>query len=115
MSEYIKTEWKNGDVITAEKLNHIEDGIAGGSGDFQIVGIAAGGTTTFNTIPKGLSIDDLVGAVINFVYKQSDDAADSMTNTIVVAATDVGDKILLTPGGANISYKYYPATGAITM
>lgn len=25
---YIKTEWQTGDVITAEKLNHIEDGLA---------------------------------------------------------------------------------------
>lgn len=32
MSEYIKTEWNTGDVITADKLNHIEDGIANRSG-----------------------------------------------------------------------------------
>ena len=24
---YIKNDWKNGDVISAKKLNHIEDGI----------------------------------------------------------------------------------------
>lgn len=30
---YIKQNWQNGDVITADKLNHMEDGIAeGGSG-----------------------------------------------------------------------------------
>lgn len=29
---YEKTEWKNGDTITAEKLNHMEDGIAEGGG-----------------------------------------------------------------------------------
>lgn len=27
---YTPTEWKNGDVITAEKLNHMEGGIAAG-------------------------------------------------------------------------------------
>lgn len=27
---YEPTNWKNGDIITADKLNHIEDGIAGG-------------------------------------------------------------------------------------
>ena len=27
---YTKTTWSTGDVITADKLNHIEDGIAGG-------------------------------------------------------------------------------------
>lgn len=30
---YAKQTWNNGDVITADKLNHMEDGIAeGGSG-----------------------------------------------------------------------------------
>ena len=29
---YTKQTWANGDVITAEKLNHIEDGIAGAGG-----------------------------------------------------------------------------------
>lgn len=28
---YIKQTWANGDIITAEKLNHIEDGIASGT------------------------------------------------------------------------------------
>lgn len=30
---YEKQTWANGDVITADKLNHMEDGIAGGSSD----------------------------------------------------------------------------------
>lgn len=35
---YNKTTWTNGDVITAEKLNHMEDGIAsGGSGGVLVV------------------------------------------------------------------------------
>ena len=35
---YIKNSWKSGDVITATKLNHMEDGIAeGGSGGDQQV------------------------------------------------------------------------------
>lgn len=28
MPEYTKTNWQNGDIITAEKLNNIEDGIS---------------------------------------------------------------------------------------
>jgi len=35
---YTKTNWKTGDTITADKLNHIEDGIAEGS---------SGGNITF--------------------------------------------------------------------
>lgn len=37
MSEYTPTVWKTGDIITAEKLNNIEEGIAnagGGESDF---------------------------------------------------------------------------------
>jgi len=29
---YEKQEWANGDIITADKLNHMEDGIASGGG-----------------------------------------------------------------------------------
>ena len=41
MSEYVPTEWKCGDILTAEALNKIEQGIAnadcggGGSSDFS--------------------------------------------------------------------------------
>lgn len=31
MADYTKTNWQNGDIITAEKLNNMEDGIAGSS------------------------------------------------------------------------------------
>lgn len=38
---YIQTEWKNGDTITAEKLNHMEQGIedasAGGGGGSNVI------------------------------------------------------------------------------
>ena len=34
---YKKQTWKNGDIITAEKLNHIEDGIANLVFDFNSV------------------------------------------------------------------------------
>ncbi len=60
MSEYIKTEWNTGDVITAEKLNHIEDGIANNS---KIYVTAEPGT---NKIAKDLTEDDLLNMVINF-------------------------------------------------
>lgn len=48
MSEYTPTVWRTGDVITAEKLNKIEEGIAnaegGGESDFSVaeVTITAG-------------------------------------------------------------------------
>ena len=44
---YEKHEWVNNEVITAEKLNHMEDGIAdGGSADFVIA--FSGSNATFD-------------------------------------------------------------------
>ena len=34
---YEKTTWQSGDVITAEKLNKIEDGITQGNNDFIVI------------------------------------------------------------------------------
>lgn len=34
---YKKNTWANGDTITAEKLNHMEDGIAEGGGGFVFI------------------------------------------------------------------------------
>jgi hypothetical protein len=38
---YIPTEWKTGDIVTAERLNHAEQGIAdaGGSGDTVVYNV----------------------------------------------------------------------------
>lgn len=33
---YIKNVWKDGDIISSERLNHMEEGIANVSGDFEL-------------------------------------------------------------------------------
>lgn len=33
---YVKNEWKRGDIVTAEKLNHMEDGIVGVGGGAMV-------------------------------------------------------------------------------
>ncbi len=47
---YTKTNWKDGDVISAEKMNKIEQGIedAGASGGGNNVFVVDFGTATFN-------------------------------------------------------------------
>ena len=53
---YTKTNWKDGDVISAEKMNKIEQGIAdagssGGSGDVLVVDID---TATFSEMYEAI-------------------------------------------------------------
>ena len=45
---YEKQNWKNGDVITESKLNHMEDGIAGGGGVLVVNATTEGQTTTLD-------------------------------------------------------------------
>lgn len=61
---YNKQYWANGDLITAAKLNHMEDGIAeGGSG-------SGGGALVINVNPSGdpigttLTLDKTAGEII---------------------------------------------------
>ena len=42
---YDKQTWTTGEVITANKLNHMEDGIAAGGGSVLVVGYTADGET----------------------------------------------------------------------
>ena len=46
---YTKQTWETGDVITAEKLNHMEDGIGGtsGAGEILIIHVTYDNTGTF--------------------------------------------------------------------
>lgn len=45
-SEYVPTVWENGDIITAEKLNHIEQGIVAGGDTEQWETLFEGEVTT---------------------------------------------------------------------
>lgn len=50
---YVPTNWATGDVITAEKLNHIENGIASFIVNFKItVGVSNGNLLTISEIDK---------------------------------------------------------------
>ena len=45
---YTKQTWNNGDVISADKLNHIEDGVANGAKILQVTATTSGVTTTLD-------------------------------------------------------------------
>ena len=64
---YDKTTWQTGDVITANKLNHIEDGIANGGG-VVVVHVTEEGDTftldkTWNELQELLASGALVATV----------------------------------------------------
>lgn len=54
---YTPTEWKNGDTITAEKLNHIEEGIE--NNNERIIELDSSGITN---IESGLGVEDIFNA-----------------------------------------------------
>lgn len=65
---YSKQTWTNGDVITAEKLNHMEDGIAAGGGavfDFRLKGTTDFQEGTYTLEAVGPSFADLEAKATN--------------------------------------------------
>jgi hypothetical protein len=73
---YTPTEWKNGDVITAEKLNKLEDGVAsagGGVEPFVVTfsqpefGGAVTADKTYTEIHEALQQGKVVSGILNRV------------------------------------------------
>lgn len=74
---YEKQTWKNGDVITEEKLNHMEDGIA--SCGMFVVGSTDDESTQTTTLDKTYKeIADASNAGQNVILKHLIDAATSI-------------------------------------
>lgn len=70
---YEKQTWNTGDVITEEKLNHMEDGIA--SGGMFVVGGTYDESTQTTTLDKTWKeIADAVEAGRNVIFKKLDDS-----------------------------------------
>ena len=59
---YNKTTWSNGDVITAQKMNNIENGI--GNNGFRVIEFGGNGTQ----YETGLTASDFINAVINMTH-----------------------------------------------
>ena len=71
---YTKQTWNNGDIITAEKLNHMEDGIA--SGGVMAVNLTYDESTLTYTMNK--------------TWQEIHDAIASGTMVIVIAPNEEG-------------------------
>lgn len=68
---YTPTEWKTGDVITAEKLNNMESGIVAGQNNVEFVKMATLSMAalaespeigTGGLLPDGKTLGDLIGS-----------------------------------------------------
>ena len=91
---YEKQTWANGDLITAEKLNHMEDGIAQGGGGVLTVNV----TVTEDAVnEEGVIVfhlhvaEDDMGRVIG---KQGR-IAKAIRTVMRAAANRTGDKVMV--------------------
>ena len=75
---YSKQTWATGDTVTAEKLNHMEDGIegaggGGGAGGMAVIPLEMSGTDTQTSLTWS-EIKDIVesgnAAVLRFSYEE---------------------------------------------
>lgn len=86
---YTPTEWNTGDIVTAEKLNKLENGVAGGSGDGNfIVNILFDETTHGATLDKTWQeIKDATDAG-KLVLAYSNGGIDGMTFLFLIVAIE---------------------------
>ena len=59
---YIKNFWKNGDIVTSKKLNHIEEGIAKIGGEYEFINnkvTVIRASTDENKYPSAKAVYDL--------------------------------------------------------
>lgn len=64
---YTKQTWNNGDIITADKLNHMEDGIA--SGGTLIVHITYGSESSTDAQVMDKTVQEILDAFPNVVLE----------------------------------------------
>ena len=99
---YTKQTWETGDVITADKLNHMEDGIAdAGGGGALTIGciITTSGNKTYYTLDK--------------TWKEIHDAYVGGTPCVVSITSDegegtTGNYMYLVTNVTSITYDEYP-------
>lgn len=88
---YVKTTWANGDVITADKLNNIENGI-------ESAGSGGGGGNTFGLVIETIAMPNSGGlGKFAFVYELNGawEIIDSWSFDEV--GTSAGDMLTVTP------------------
>ena len=93
---YVKTNWANGDTITADKLNHIEQGVYDAS---------SGGSSGGGPLDVAFAVDMTVDPPA--VSTTSETAAYSDVTAAVASGREVRAKISLGTVGENIESFFY--------
>lgn len=117
---YTKTNWTKGDVITAEKLNKMEDGIEqAGSGGVRIINLnelervtPISGEEDSNAgfqYEIGLSAKNFIGSVL-----ASGSASDILNYNPITALSSENSTVTLMFRNVSTIYHYYPSSGHIT-
>ena len=88
---YIPTEWKNGDMITAEKLNNIEDGITGMQNRLDTSDAGSGWilTSASGDLLKWMPIEDFIRPMKTTDSIESLVAIDSSGSLIGVSISEL--------------------------
>lgn len=87
---YEKQTWQTGDVVTANKLNHMEDGIATGGGDVLVVPVAMTIVDGAPTLTTSVSVADVITAtesgkaVLYAIYFSSNGMYEVITNYEII-------------------------------
>ena len=93
-TEYTKTNWQDGDIITADKMNNIENGVKGIEGELSTVkdGLTAMSTATTSDEGKALKAKTVAGGKVTeweFGEAGGDDIDIHVDGTALVINTSV--------------------------
>lgn len=117
MPEYVKTNWQTGDIITAEKLNNIQNGIVNNSnGGVRVIDLTALPAVQDNPAAlqyePNLTMNDLIGAHVVFPNEGFYARNTIVAATILNGSDEIVCKLDSTADAGLI--RYNTSTGYIT-
>ena len=104
---YTKNTWQTGDIVTAEKLNHMEDGIesAGGGSDAEVLVLefTQTGETTIS-VESSMTEQEM----INFFFEEievDDETVYRMRNNLPIVIKDTNMQVQYLPQSVSAIYE----------
>ena len=97
---YSPTTWNQGDLITAEKLNKLEEGVANNTGKDGISPTITIGEVTSGDSPSVTNSGTNSEAVFDFVLPKGENGTDGVSPTITVGSVTSGGTASVTNSGS---------------